>query len=126
MNSAVTDVASWTRQYMLTVNSPYGAPTPATNWFDAGTSITASVDSLVAGPIVIQYSCTGWTGTGSVPTSGAAANMQFTIEQPSSITWRWETQYLLVPLILIIIVPVAVCASVAAYVLLRRRHSGAV
>jgi len=126
MNSAVTEVASWTRQYMLTVNSPYGAPTPATNWFDAGTSITASVDSLVAGPIVIQYSCTGWAGTGSVPESGAAASMQFTIEQPSSITWNWETQYLLVPLIVIIIVPVAVCAGVAAYVLLRRRHKGAV
>jgi hypothetical protein len=119
-------VASWTHQYMLTVNSPYSAPTPATNWFDAGTSITASVDSLVAGPIVIQYSCTGWTGTGSVPESGAAASMQFTIEQPSSITWNWETQYLLVPLIVIIIVPVAVCAGVAAYMLLRRRHKGAV
>jgi subtilisin family serine protease len=126
MNSAVTEVASWTHQYMLTVNSPYSAPTPATNWFDAGTSITASVDSLVAGPIVIQYSCTGWTGTGSVPESGAAASMQFTIEQPSSITWNWETQYLLVPLIVIIIVPVAVCAGVAAYMLLRRRHKGAV
>jgi hypothetical protein len=122
MNSAVTEVASWTRQYMLTVSSPYGTPTPLTGWFDAGTSITASVDSLVAGPIVIQYSCTGWTGTGSVPASGTATSMQFTIDEPSSIMWNWETQYLLVPLTAIIIVPVSVCAAVAAYLLLRRRH----
>jgi hypothetical protein len=122
MNGAVAEVASWTRQYMLTVNSPYGAPTPMTSWFDAGTSIAASVDSLVAGTIVTQYSCTGWTGAGSVPASGAATSTQFTIDQPSSITWNWETQYLLVPLIVIIIVSVAVCASVAAYLLLRRRH----
>jgi hypothetical protein len=31
-----------------------------------------------------------------------------------------------VPLILIIIVPIVACASVAAYVLLHRRHKGAV
>jgi len=122
MNSAVSEVASWTRQYLLTVNSPYGAPTPMSGWFDDGATVTASVDSPVTGTIIFQYSCTGWTGTGSAPVSGVALNTQFTITQPSSVTWNWETQYLPIPLIVIIAVSVAVCAGVAAGLLLRRRH----
>jgi subtilisin family serine protease len=123
MNSAVTEAASWTQQYMLTVTSPYGTPTPLSGWFDTGTSITASVDSPVAGIIVIQHSCTGWAGTGSVPASGAATSVQFTIEQPSSLTWNWEIQYLLMPLIVLITVIVsAVTAVSAAYLLLRRKR----
>ncbi len=123
MNSAVTEAASWTQQYMLTVNSPYGTPTPLSGWFDAGTSITASVDSPVAGIIVTQHSCTGWAGSGSVSASGAATSVQFTIDQPSSLTWNWETQFLLIPLIVIITVIVSIVTAVsAAYFLLRRKR----
>jgi subtilisin family serine protease len=121
MNSAVNETASWTHQYMLTVTSPYGSPTPISGWFDAGTSIIASVDSPIAGTIVTQYVCNGWTGTGSIPAAGAATSLQFTIDQPSSITWNWKTQYLPVPLIVIIIVTVAL-TGLAIYLLLRRRH----
>jgi uncharacterized repeat protein (TIGR02543 family) len=121
LNGAVTEVASWTQQYMLTVTSLYGSPTPISGWFDAGTAISASINSPVAGTIVFQYSCTGWTGAGSIPASGAATSMQFTIDQPSSVTWTWETQYLPVPLTVIIVVPV-VLAGLAGYLLLRRRR----
>jgi len=120
MNSAVTQTASWIHQYMLAVTSPYGSPTPISGWFDAGTSLTASVDSPVTGTIVTQYSCTGWTGTGSVSASGTAASTQFTIDQPSSITWNWETRYLSVPL-LVIIIPIAL-TGLAVYLLLHRKH----
>ncbi len=122
MNGAVAEVASWTRQYLLTVNSPYGSPTPTSGWVDAGTGITASVNSPATGTIVTQQECTGWTGTGSILASGAATSVQFTMNQPSSITWNWETQLLLVPLIVVIAVPVVACVGVAAGLLLHRRR----
>ena len=123
MNDAVTEVASWTHQYYLTVASPYGSPTPMSGWFDAGTSIPASVNSPVAASIVTEYVCTGWAGTGSVPAYGTATSMSFTIDQPSSIIWNWETAYLVTNLLVIIIIPVAF-AGLAVYLLLRRRQKG--
>ncbi|MEM2119295.1 MAG: hypothetical protein QW840_04145, partial [Candidatus Bathyarchaeia archaeon] len=82
-------------QYYLTVTSAYDTPTPTSGYFDAGTLITASVTSPWAGPAGTRYICTGWTGTGSVPASGATTTVSFTITQPSSITWNWKTQYYL-------------------------------
>jgi hypothetical protein len=87
--------ASYKTQYYLTVNSAYDSPTPTSGWFDAGTSITASVSSPVSGGSGIQYVCTGWTGSGSVPSSGSGTSTTFTINAPSSITWNWKTQYYL-------------------------------
>jgi len=86
---------NWIAQYYLTVTSPYDTPTPPSGWFDTGTPITASVTSPVSGPAGTRYVCTGWTGTGSVPASGTSKTVSFTITQPSSITWKWKTQYLL-------------------------------
>jgi hypothetical protein len=77
----------------LTVVSAYGAPTPPSGTFPFGQSITESVKSPVAGPAETQYVCTGWIGTGSVPASGTDTTVTFTINQNSSITWTWKTQY---------------------------------
>jgi len=95
MDKNKTAVANWKTEYYLTVTSPYDAPTPTSGWFDAGTLITASVTSPVSGPAGTRYLCTGWTGTGSVPSSGTATSVTFTINAPSSITWTWKTQYYL-------------------------------
>ncbi len=95
MDGPKTATADWKTQYYLTVTSPYDSPTPTSGWFDAGTSITASVTSPWPGPTGTRYICTGWTGTGSVPASGTATTVTFTIDAPSSITWTWITQYYL-------------------------------
>ncbi len=95
MNRPKTAIANWKTQYYLTVTSPYDSPTPTSGWFDAGTPITASVTSPWPGTTGIRYVCTGWTGTGSVPSSGTGTSVSFTINMPSSITWAWKTQYLL-------------------------------
>ncbi|HLE75149.1 MAG TPA: hypothetical protein VI864_03785, partial [Candidatus Bathyarchaeia archaeon] len=79
--------------------------------------------SPVAASIVTEYVCTGWAGTGSVPAYGTATSMSFTIDQPSSIIWNWETAYLVTNLLVIIIIPVAF-AGLAVYLLLRRRQKG--
>ena len=65
------------------------------SWFDSGTLVTASVSSPADVSGGTRYRCTGWTGTGSVPSSGSASSVSFTISAPSSVTWNWQTQYLL-------------------------------
>jgi len=82
-------------QYYLTATSPYDSPTPASGWFDAGASITASVTSPASGPAGTRYVGTGWSGTGSVPSSGSGTTTTFTMTQASTITWNWKTQYYL-------------------------------
>jgi hypothetical protein len=80
-------------QYYLIVTSLYDSPTPTSGWFDDGTNITASVTSPTYALADTRYVCTGWSGTGSVPTSGSSTSVSFTINRASSITWTWKTQY---------------------------------
>ena len=95
MDGPKTAVANWKTQYHFEVLSMYGSPSPTSGWYDAGSSITASVNSPVSGPTGTRYICTGWTGTGSVPPSGTDTSVTFTLNAPSNITWNWKTQYLL-------------------------------
>jgi KaiC/GvpD/RAD55 family RecA-like ATPase len=98
MNGPINETAAWRHEYSLTVTSPYGSPTPATEYCEAGMFINASVTSPVAGSIGSRYACIGWIGTGSVSTNGTTTFVTFTINTSSSITWRWKTQYLLTAL----------------------------
>jgi len=97
MDSAKTVTAKYLIQYQLTVTSAHNEPYPTKgdHWFDAGSSIKASVTSPADVSGDTGYRCIGWTGTGSVPTSGTTTSVTFTISGPSSITWNWETQYYL-------------------------------
>jgi hypothetical protein len=36
------------------------------------------------------YTCTGWTGTGSVPASGGGVSVTFSVHNNSKITWNWQ------------------------------------
>jgi hypothetical protein len=95
MNGPINATALWRHEYYLTVTSQYGTPTPTTDWYEAGTSFNESVISPLSGSAGTQYVCTGWTGTGNVPSSGASLTTDFTLDQPSSIQWNWKTQYFL-------------------------------
>lgn len=75
--------------FYLDGRSPFGSPTPPSGWFLNGTSITESVTSPISGPPGVLYVCTGWDGTGSIPPSGNASSVTFTITQSSNITWKW-------------------------------------
>ena len=78
-----------TRTYSLAVSSFRGSPSPAvgTNSYSWHATITASVRN-VAG-----YTMTGWSGTGSVPVTGATTNTGPIVltDLVSSITWNWTT-----------------------------------
>ncbi|MCM8805189.1 MAG: cohesin domain-containing protein [Candidatus Omnitrophica bacterium] len=79
----------------LDVISAHGSPNPSVGQhvYYTGDSVTASVTSPVSGPAGTRYVCTGWTGTGSVPATGSTTSTTFTINQNSTITWNWKTQY---------------------------------
>ncbi|MCD6097749.1 hypothetical protein J7K18_02535 [bacterium] len=73
----------------LTVISPYGSPDPyGTTWWLIGTTVDATVDSFVwvSG---VRYVCTGWRGTGSVPSTGTGNRTAFVIYENSTLIWEW-------------------------------------
>ncbi|MEM1984039.1 MAG: carboxypeptidase-like regulatory domain-containing protein [Candidatus Korarchaeum sp.] len=92
-NGDITITAKYKTEYYLKVSSAYDTPTPSSGWFEKGTEITAKVSSPVLNG-GSRYTCTGWVGTGSVPSSGSSSSFTFTINEPSSITWKWRAQYL--------------------------------
>ena len=88
-----TVTGTYNTEYYLRVRSAQDSPTGAA-WYNSGTSVSSSVTSPVSGGTGIQYVSTGWTGTGSAPTSGSGTSTgSFTITAPSSVTWNWKTQY---------------------------------
>jgi hypothetical protein len=79
-----TLAATYSTQYYLTVTSQFDSPSPTSKWYDNNTSITAFVSSPASG-----YTCSGWSGTGSVASSGTSSATTFAITAPSTITWNW-------------------------------------
>jgi hypothetical protein len=77
------------------VSSNHDSPTPSgtDNWYDTGASIAASVTSPADQVGGTRYRCTGWTGTGSAPSSGTGTPATFVITEPSNVTWNWITQF---------------------------------
>jgi hypothetical protein len=82
-------IGHYKTQYYLTVSSPHDSPSPVSGWFDSGSSITESVTSPVTEGSIV-WTCTGWTGTGSVPSTGSGSSTNFTITLGSSVTWDWQ------------------------------------
>ena len=79
-------------QRTLTVASAHDSPNPAVgaHSYADGSSVTASVTSPVTEGNLV-WTCTGWTGTGSVPATGSVSTTTFTITADSSITWTWSS-----------------------------------
>jgi uncharacterized repeat protein (TIGR02543 family) len=94
VSAATTITGAYKTQYYLTATSTYGSPSPSSGWLDSGSSITEFVGTPVPGASGTQYACSGWSGTGSIPASGTASAVTFTISAASNIAWNWQTQYL--------------------------------
>ena len=81
----------------LIVSSAFATPDPPVGLNDLpiSTVVTASVASAVQTAPDIRQVNTGWSGLGSVPAIGTSNQSVFTLTSFSSITWQWQTQYLL-------------------------------
>ena len=81
-----------TRDYTLAVASARGTPVPAvgTNTYAWHSTVACSVDSVVSAGGT-NYTCTGWTGTGAIPATGATNNTGVIMltSASSSIIWNW-------------------------------------
>jgi hypothetical protein len=91
MNGPINATAIWTHEYSLTVTSHSGISTK--EWHEAETVISRNVTSPFSNSTVTQYICTGWIGTGSAPSSGPPTTVIFVLNEPSSLSWNWKTQY---------------------------------
>jgi hypothetical protein len=90
---------NWQTQYLFTVTSAAGTSGgQSSGYYDSGTSITSSVFATVnlSGPPAVNYTSTGFTGTGDAPLSGSGS-VSFTITQTSNVTWHWTGQLALYP-----------------------------
>lgn len=95
-NSYNLAVTMDSRDYELVVYTDRGVPAPSigTNLYVLGSTVTCAVSSeaVVSN---INWRATGWTGTGSIPTSGATNTTGPVVltDPVSSITWNWTPSF---------------------------------
>lgn len=79
----------------LYVSSPYGTPSPAKgmNGFAPGSLVNAWAGPPATNSPGTRRFPIGWTGSGSVPASGSATNLSFTINAFSRLHWLWQSEY---------------------------------
>jgi len=75
------------------VSSPYAY---GVHVLASGISITNSVVSPADESSGQRFVASGWTGTGSAPTSGVGTLVSFTLTNDSTLTWTWTRQFTLV------------------------------
>lgn len=80
----------------LVVNSSRGSPSPAVGVhnYAYGSVVSCETTTSYIEGTDTQYVCAGWIGTGSVLTNGSSASTgPIRIEEASSVTWLWNTNY---------------------------------
>jgi hypothetical protein len=89
VNSPTRLLAAWKTQYLVSVNSPYGTPI-GSGWYDAESTAHASVPSEIAYTNATRRIFSDWTGD----YSSASNNITLQVNEPKTVTARWNTQYL--------------------------------
>jgi len=103
-------------EYSLTVVSQYGTPKGG-GWYRAGSTVTFSVDSPVAGPVGVQYVFERWTGD----STSISRHATITMDGPKRVTAVWIADYTQFYLIVGIIAGVTAVLAVVPIVASRRR-----
>ncbi len=88
VNSPISLLAAWKTQYLVTVQSEYGAATGA-GWHDAGSSVQLSIQPEVDYNNETRRIFTGWAGD----VSGNSTDVTLTISEPINAVAQWTTQY---------------------------------
>jgi len=102
----------WDIYYRLTVNSGPGdelygnpqlsvgggpnLPVQKETWWSTEMPFVLSVTSpyVPEGSEGIRYTCLGWQGTGNIPqTEHNTTSVAFFLDEPTEITWLWQTEY---------------------------------
>jgi M6 family metalloprotease-like protein len=88
MNKPVSLQANWIKQYYVTIISPTGSPT-GEGWYNAGTTVTVSVQSTVLYGNGTRLIFNGWNAANleNNPTT------QIVVNSPTRLVAGWKTQY---------------------------------
>lgn len=97
MDKAKTVTSGYVRQYNLNMSTNFGAVSPGSGWFNAGSNVTisATAPSAITGE---RYLGIGWVGIGSGSYSGLrnpAVAVNVTMKGPVWEFAMWSHQYLL-------------------------------
>ncbi|MDZ7815342.1 MAG: hypothetical protein U5N86_04835 [Planctomycetota bacterium] len=93
LSEPTTVVFNWAKQYYLEVNTPIGTPLgDTTGWYAEGSTVVSYVESPVPISDGRQWSCVGWTGTGSIGDGIYSYTGDFEITENTTITWNWQEQ----------------------------------
>lgn len=91
--SATVSSAVDTRDFILSVDSMYGSPTPAVGGH-SNYCWNSSVNCIVEKKVVVAGTnrfCVGWSGSGSISGTGHSNQFRFVLDEPvSSLVWEWE------------------------------------
>jgi len=101
----VVDMGAY--EYLLLVNTltilgdpePHGISSPynyGVHVLAAGITITNTVVSPADESPGQRFVASGWTGIGSLPTSGVGTVVSFTLTNDTTLTWTWTRQFTLV------------------------------
>ena len=94
MNSAITETASWTHQYYLTVTDGGHSSVSGAGWYDTGVTAYASVtDSIVEAKSSTRYIFNQWTGDAS---GTHIVSDGILMDASKTTTATWITQYELI------------------------------
>ena len=96
-------VAQWTaNEVSVIIISAHGTPQVDGETVESGVETAFSFGdtvnfSIAGSPEIIEneskFDATGWVGTGSAPLEGSEMSGSFVIEENSTITWQWSTNY---------------------------------
>jgi hypothetical protein len=88
MIKPITVKANWKAQYYLSVSSPVGSPS-GSGWYDAGSTVTITVQPTVELGNETRAVFTGWNGTTPTPTGTVVMNT------PTFVAAQWKLQYMI-------------------------------
>ena len=80
--------------YELKVTTPHGTTTPSGISYLLG-DISVVIDQTTVTTESTQYVCSGWIGNGSITNGQGADTGMFNITNDSTVSWLWQTNYLL-------------------------------
>jgi hypothetical protein len=90
MNSTVDITAKYTKEYAVSVNSPYGAP-QGSGWYLEGTNVTFAVDSTLNFGNGTRRVFQQWTGD----SNSTSPQAWIEVNSAKQVTAEWKTQYAL-------------------------------
>jgi hypothetical protein len=114
MNSPKSLTGNWRTEYLLTLNSQYGAPTGA-GWYQEGTIANISVEPIQG--IIIRRIFDGWSGA----ITATDANTSVGMNEPKIITANWHTDYIQLIILIIVAAVIAFAGAVVTIMLVRRK-----